>query len=358
MPRLTGSAAARRKSHAVILVRPRAWWFNKVPLSVTLVLLLLDGRPFSLGALAVLVLVCLAVCAVGNYGYALNELFDIEEDARLGRTNAAASASPRRMWGIIGLSAGCAEAFAAAVAGVPGALLTLLVFCLPLAYSVPPLRIKERKWLGVFADGLAAHVYPALLALLAVTHWGLHQVTPALAVCVALWAAAAGLRGIVSHQLSTAEQDRNAGLRTIVHDLGNARVEKLVLVAVLPLEVAAFGGALVLCGGGPVLWLFVALYLAYEAFKTVSGRFRVTAFRPAGQRYLPFVEESFYKTWGPIVLALDAARADLLYLLLIPVYALLFRPLLGVEQHRLRAVLAALPLRRARDSSARSSGES
>ncbi len=41
----------------MILVRPRAWWFNKVPLSVTLVLLLLDGRPFSLGALAVLVLV-------------------------------------------------------------------------------------------------------------------------------------------------------------------------------------------------------------------------------------------------------------------------------------------------------------
>ena len=329
----------------MILVRPRAWWFNKVPLSVTLLLLLLDGRPFSAGALAVLVLVALTVCAVGNYGYALNELFDIEEDARMGRANAAASAGPRRMWGITALSALCAEAFAAAVAGVPGAVLTVLELCLPLAYSVPPLRIKERKWLGVCADGLAAHVYPALLALLAVSHWALRPVPIALAACVALWAAAAGLRGILSHQLHTAEQDRGAGLITVVHDFGNRRVETFIVAVLLPLEVGAFGGALLACTTGPVLWLFAAAYLLYELFKTVGCGFRVTAFRAEGQRYLPFVEESFYKAWGPLVLALDAARTDLRYLVLIPVYALLFRPHLRSELHRVRSVLAALWLK-------------
>ncbi len=267
----------------MILVRPRAWWFNKVPLSVTLVLLLLDGRRFSVGALVALVLVALTVCAVGNYGYALNELFDVEEDARLGRANAAASAGPRRMWGITALSALCAEVFAGGVAGVPGAIVTALGLCLPLAYSVPPLRIKERKWLGVCADGLAAHVYPAVLALLAVTHWTLRPVTVALAVCVVLWSVAAGLRGILSHQLHTAEQDRGAGLITVVHDFGNPRVEKFIIAVLLPLEVGAFGGALVACDTGPVLWLFVALYLVYEVFKTASGRFGVAAFRPEGQ---------------------------------------------------------------------------
>jgi hypothetical protein len=64
--------AVRKKHHAVILVRPRAWWFNKVPLSVTLLLLLLDGRPVSVGSLAVLALLVLTICAVGNYGYALD----------------------------------------------------------------------------------------------------------------------------------------------------------------------------------------------------------------------------------------------------------------------------------------------
>ncbi len=341
-----------------ILVRPRAWWFNKVPLSVSLVLLLLDGRPFSAGALTVLAAVVLAVCAVGNYGYALNELYDVAEDARSGRTNAAAALGSRRMWVIVGSSALCAAAFAAAGAGAPGAILTLLELCLPLAYSVPPLRVKERKWLGVCADGLAAHAYPAVLALLAVTHWSLRPVTLALAVCVAVWSAAAGLRGILSHQLHTADQDRNAGLRTVVHDLGRGRVEKLVVAALLPLEVAAFGGALVACSTGVVVWLFVAAYLIYEAFKTASGRFGVTAFRPQGQRYLPFVEESFYKAWGPLVLALDAARADLVYLLVVPAYALLFRPHVRAEMHRLRAVMAALRVKRAREPCARSNGES
>lgn len=341
----------------MILVRPRAWWFNKVPLSVTLVLLLLDGQPFSVGALAVLVLVALTVCAVGNYGYALNELFDVEEDARLGRANAAASAGPRRMWGITGLSALCAAVFAGAVAGAPGAIVTALELCLPLAYSVPPLRIKERKWLGVCADGLAAHVYPAVLALLAVTHWTLRPVTLVLAVCVVLWSVAAGLRGILSHQLHTAEQDRGAGLITVVHDFGNARVERFIIAVLLPLEVGAFGGALIACNTGPVLWLLVASYVLYEIFKTASGRFRVTAFRAEGQRYVPFVEESFYKAWGPLVLALDAARIDLLYLLVIPVYALFFRPHLRIELHRFRSVVAALRIDRARDSSARPNEE-
>src|ERR1700680_614118 len=135
----------------MILVRPRAWWFNKVPLSVTLVVVLLDGRPFSARAFVVLAMVVLTVWAVGNYGYALTDLFDVDEDANLGRANAAAAAGSARMWAIIGASAVCAEMSAVAAAGALGAILTLLVLCLPLAYSVPPLRMKERRWFGVSA---------------------------------------------------------------------------------------------------------------------------------------------------------------------------------------------------------------
>jgi 4-hydroxybenzoate polyprenyltransferase len=324
-----------------LLIRPRAWWYNKVPLSVTLLLLLFDGRRFSIAALAVTVLVVLTVCAVGNYGYALNELFDIEEDARLGRNNAAATVSATRMWTIIGLSAFCAVLFAAVGAGLYGAILTLLVLCLPLAYSVPPIRVKERKWLGVASDALAAHVFPAMLALLAVLQWALRPVPVVLAIALAVWALAAGLRGILSHQLQTSEQDRNAGLRTVVHDLGNQRLEKWVVALLLPLEVIGFGVALVWCDVGIVLWAIVALYLLYEVGKTASGRFEVTAFRSEGQPYVPFLEENFYKVWGPLVLAVDAARVDLLYLLFIPVYALLFRPHLRAEWHRFRLAVAA-----------------
>ena len=342
----------------MILVRPRAWWFNKVPLSVALVLLLFDGRPFSLGALAVMTLVVITVCAAANYGYALNELFDIEEDARLGRTNAAAGVPSWWMWAIAGASALCAELCATVVGGAFGAVLTLLELCLPLVYSAPPLRFKERKWFGVAADALAAHVYPAILALTGVAYWTLRPVTSILTVSVVVWAAAAGLRGILSHQLQTAEQDRGAGLRTVVHDLGNQRLEKLVVAVLLPLEVGAFGIALIWSNTGLVLWIFAALYLIYEGFKTVSGRFLITAFRSGGQPYVPFVEESFYKAWGPLVLAADAARVDFVYLVLVPIYAVLFRPHLQVEMQRFRSVIAALRIKPAKEPCGRSNEES
>jgi UbiA prenyltransferase family len=301
----------------------------------------IDGRRLTLEEVGVFAAVILTICSVGNYGYSMNELFDVEEDARAGRSNVAATAGSRRMWGIVVLSGLCAELLAAAAAGARGALLTIVELGLPAIYSIPPLRIKERKWLGVAADALAAHVYPAMLALLAVSHWDFRGVSVPLVVCAAAWSAAVGVRGILSHQLHTAERDLAAGLETVVHQFGAERLEGIIVAAIVPLEVAGFGGMLVCCDVGPILGLFVVLYLFYEGFKTASKRFSVTAFRPLGQRYLPFVEESFYKAWGPLVLALDAARMDIAYLAIIPVYALFFHPHLRAEARRIRSVTIA-----------------
>jgi 4-hydroxybenzoate polyprenyltransferase len=341
------------------LVRSRAWWFNKVPLTVMLVLLLLDGRTLTVAGLMVLLLVVVTVCAVANYGYALNELFDVEEDARAGRSNAAAGAGgTARMWAIIAGSALCALASATFAGGAAGALMTAVELALPATYSIPPVRTKERRWLGVVSDALAAHVYPALLALLAAAHWSLRPVGAPLVVFIAIWSAAAGLRGILSHQLHTHERDARAGLRTVVDDLGAGRLERLIVAVLLPLETIAFGAALLLLDAGPVLAAGVAAYLLYEAYKTFSGRFTVTALRPQGQPYLPFLEESFYKAWGPLVVALDAARADLRALLFVPAYALLFAPHLRTERARLAAVIRELRAGRATEPAVRSSGES
>jgi 4-hydroxybenzoate polyprenyltransferase len=324
------------------LVRPRAWWFNKVPLSVTLVLLLGDGTPLTATVGLELVLVVLTVCAVANYGYALNDLYDVEEDFRAQRANAVDALGGSRTRGIVGGSAVIAEALAMGAAGWPGAMLTAAELMLPLAYSVPPLRIKERKWLGVAADALAAHVYPAALALLAAHHgWG-RPLSAFLATCVLVWAAAAGIRGILSHQLHTAERDRQGGLETVVHDWGHLAIERFIMFVLLPVEVTAFIGAIAACSTGMVLWVLGGLYLVCELFRTLDGRFTVAILRPLGQPYVPFVDEAFYKAWGPIVIALDAARADLSYLVVIPLYALLFRPHMAIETERVRAIGRAL----------------
>ena len=325
-----------------MLFRPRAWWFNKVPLSVLFVVVLLDGKRFSFATLEVLALVVLIVCAVGNYGYALNDLFDVEEDARMGRSNAAASVPRVRVWSTIVLCALCAEIAATIVAGVVGSVVTFAELGLPLAYSVPPLRIKERKWFGVAADALAAHVYPAALALLAVAHLASRPVGAALAFAAIAWALATGLRGILSHQLATSAEDRAAGLLTVVHDLGAARLESAIVYGLLPIEVCAFAGVVAWCDTGPLFWTAASVYFAYETFKTLRPGFAVVAFRKEGQPYVPFVEESFYKSWGPLVVALDAARIDLAYLSIGAGYAAAFRPHLRGELDRLQHVARSL----------------
>ena len=324
------------------LIRPRAWWFNKVPLSITLVMLLVDGHQADLAAAAALVLVVLTICAIGNYGYALNDLYDLEEDARAGRGNAAAKLGKKRIGWIVGISALCAEGLGIAAAGRWGGALTLAELALPMIYSLPPWRIKERKWLGVAADALAAHVYPAVLALMTVSRFGIRPLSNLLLACMLGWSAAVGIRGILSHQLHTSDRDRQAGLLTVVHDLGKVRLERFIMAVLVPIEVVGFIGAVAACDPGPVLLVLGVLYLAYEAFKTAAGGFTVNAFRAEGQAYLPIVEEIFYKAWGPIVVSLDAARVNPAFVLVAVAYLYLFAPHMRTEAIRLRLVWAAL----------------
>lgn len=317
------------------LARPWAWWLNKAPLSITLVLLLVDGQAFGLRQAAVLALVVLAICAVGNFGYALNDLYDVEEDRKTGRPNFAVAVGPRKAAWIICVSALVALLLGWLAAGALGAGMTVIELLLPLTYSIPPIRTKERTWLGVLSDALAAHVYPAALALMAVRHLGAGSASDLVAACVLAWSAAAGLRGILSHQLHTADRDMTGGLTTVVHVAGRKPVERFVMVVLLPIEAAGFIGAVAGSHAGPVLWGLGALYLGWEAYRMFDRRFTVRAFRPEGQRYVPLVEEAFYKAWGPVVIALDCARVDLEYLVLPLLYALMFRPHLKAEAQRL-----------------------
>src|SRR6202040_1153478 len=129
-------------------------------LSILLVLLLIDGEPLTYPTVMAVAAVVAIVCCVANYGYALNELFDIDEDRRGGRANVAGTAGRPRMWSISVASGAGALLLAVLLGGFACGALTAVELLLPLAYSIPPLRVKERGWLGVSADAAAAHLYP------------------------------------------------------------------------------------------------------------------------------------------------------------------------------------------------------
>jgi 4-hydroxybenzoate polyprenyltransferase len=316
-----------------------------MPLSVFALLLLVDGKPFTMNVLISLIGLVGIVCSVANYGYALNELFDRDEDRRAGRRNEADSAGNRNMWCIIACSAAVALGASQALGGVAAFLLTVGELLLPLAYSVPPLRVKERGWAGIFADALAAHVYPAALALVVVSHQLLPVQHALLMVCLTIWSLAAGLRGILSHQLQSEESDRRAGLTTVVHRLGHGTIVRLVVYLILPLEMVSLATLLLQSDATAFLKTIAVIFALYEYLKFHFNLFPVLVFTRQGQAYIPFVDEGFYKVWGPLALIVDTAFIDLSYLSLAPAFVLMFRPRITHEWAQLSTAFKAMFLR-------------
>ncbi len=323
---------------ASLLIRPRAWWYNKVPLSVLLVFFLLAGNPFSPFGIVTLIGVVGVVCGVANYGYALNELFDLEEDRRAGRNNSAAGRTGGEMWTIIAGSA----AFAVAVAGLLGHLtavvLTLAALLLPLTYSVPPFRTKERGWIGVLSDALAAHVFPAALALTVMTKLSLPTQGSAVQTAILGWAFATGLRGILSHQLHDDKRDLSAGLMTVAHRYGHDCLSFFVVCFVLPVEIGFLLAAVFLLPGHPAMTLAAVSFCMIEVARFWLGRQPLYRFTTWWKGYIPFSDEGFYKVWGPLALGIDLSFSSPLYAPLLPLFVGLFWPRIQTEWSQMRVL--------------------
>jgi 4-hydroxybenzoate polyprenyltransferase len=324
-----------------MFVRAKDWWFNKIPFTSMLLVLLIDRGPLGAPALAAFAAVILCVCAAANYGYALNDLYDVDEDRRAGRSNAAPQMGETRVRTIALLSAFALFGLSFVAAGWAGVGLAFAEIILPLAYSIPPLRLKERGWWGAVADAAAAHVYPAVLAMLAIAHFGLPAPSAPVIGCILLWAAAAGLRGILSHQIMTADRDARAGLATLAHGGSPAMLRRIIARGLAPIELASLACLFLLRDQ----WLALTglgAYAAIECLRAIPGPIGSAAAPASAAPSIPLFDEAFYKAWGPILLTLAAARSDPRFLILLLVYIVLFRGHILRAALRLRSVAGAL----------------
>jgi 4-hydroxybenzoate polyprenyltransferase len=183
------------------------------------------------------------------FGYVVNDIFDVEQDRTAGRPNDMAQ---RASWQRAGLCL---------LFGVSGfmpwlwldlgraaAILLAVNYLLPLAYSVPPLRLKERGFMGIACDAVMVHALPTLFAA-AVARNLVPEPAKAslrLAVVAAAWALFHGMRGIVIHQLQDRESDGRAGVRTLATDRDPEKLRRLGCIFLLPLEVLALAATAVI----------------------------------------------------------------------------------------------------------------
>ena len=328
--------------------RPGNWWSAKIPplLAVGYAGLLV-GQSSAAGLRTLLALV-LAACAVEAYGHAINDAFDISEDALRGKRNTMAH------WPPAGRAVVClvpaVAAFVPLVAIRAGAWAMAVIagdLLLPTLYSWPPIRLKERGWWGVLADAGAAQLLPTLLiaGTFAPPGWR----GTAFVLTAAGWAFAAGLRGILVHQVRDREADLGAGVRTYGGLAGADRVRRLVLGALLPTEAAALVAfVLLLAPHAPALAGIGVLFAALEWARRRAG-WTLPLFEPAAssrEPYLPLANNEFYEVWLPLALAMDVGLAGGGALLALPAFHLLaFLPNVRRRAGALWSLTRAVPRR-------------
>lgn len=308
-------------------LRTNQWWGHMLGPIVAMAYLQLGWRQVAPGAgiLRVLALLASAI-ALAGYGYVVNDTCDIEPDRRAGKPNAMAKlpavARPAVIVGfaILGLLPWLwlhlDVAARIALAGI---------YLVPILYSAPPIRLKERHLLGPVADASNAFVLPALFTVALFAPLGEATGPPPLMVVGAvLWAAGFGLRAIVKHQIDDIHNDRASGTKTLVLHIGEARARTIMHRVLFPTEllglvlltatVLTWSWGTVLVGVG-----WAAIFNALRLTGVVDRSLATTTLDKGWWMY-------WYQLWPALLVSLGLAASDPWYLLLVGLVALLFWP--------------------------------
>lgn len=302
-------------------LRLDSWWEHKLsPLLATVYATAVLMRiPFAaLWREAGFALLALVVCA--SYVSVLNDLTDATEDR--------ASGKPDR-WN--GSTLGPVLCLLACIAAGTGVLLALrndpLLACLYLLswlsfalYSLPPIRLKLRGVWGVLADACGAHLFPALFAVLLIYRWTPREAPSGWTIAVALWSLAAGMRGILWHQLEDFVSDERIGLRTFAGLHGPAAAQRVGVIAFF-VEAAAFAAMLWLTRNG----LAACLLALYGLFALARRRFLgigLAIIEPRPARRMAMAE--YYIVLFPLAFLLTASWQQPAMLALLLLHLVLF----------------------------------
>ncbi|MBX3314801.1 MAG: UbiA family prenyltransferase [Actinobacteria bacterium] len=314
---------------AVSITRAEKWWASKIsPLLAAAYLSLLIAPRTAEAAIGRLVLLVLSACFLATAAYVVNDWYDRESDRALGKESTTARLGGPVVFALlVGLwAAGIVPWF---FAGLPGPAWGALaaITLMPLVYSAPPIRWKERGALGLVADATLAHLAPTVFALACFGALDGADAGPAGLVASAgavVWSLTAGLRMIIGHELVDADNDRASGLTTWVIDVGEPRATA-VARAIVVVEVGALAAV-----AGSLWWLSRAAFIAVVVVVVALAIARITKAWTQPLTAAPGGDDGramlfpFYRFWPPILLLVGLVADDPAYALIALVHLGLF----------------------------------
>lgn len=305
-------------------VRANEWWeFKLGPVLAAMYAsaFLLRVSIFSLLPLIFIVLVALAACAA--YVSVINDFTDRADDVASGKTNRLVGKSSSFIGAVIAFC--ILSGLAVAVYGFHDRLLLLLysgswvAFTL---YSLPPIRLKERRSLGVLADACGAHLFPTLLAVAAVYRWTRQPFDLIWLVSVGVWSFSFGIRGILWHQLSDLHYDASINLRTFVSAHRTESLRRLGNFIIFPIEITAFAIMLLhtLCAAAIALLGFYAV-INFLRGRLYGSHFCIVEPKP---KFHHIVMHEYYEVFFPLAFILASSTQHPVDAFVLVVHGLLF----------------------------------
>jgi len=193
----------------------RVWeWWDKIELVFAAALILLIFNKDFLHHFALLPLLAVYMAFAGSYGYSINSYADREQDRIAGKVDKLQYASNYLIVIMICFFASGTIIIPLLSFDFRIAALGLITFFLTTFYSVRPLRLKERGFLGIITPALAQRTLPFLMFSFLIVPSSI------LVWFLAGWLTMAGVTVMFAHQLLDFNNDKNAKVNTWAQRVG------------------------------------------------------------------------------------------------------------------------------------------
>lgn len=189
-------------------------------------------------------------------------------------------------------------------------------------YSIPPFRLKCRGIWGVIADACGAHVFPFLFFVSGISFLKKMNIDWQWFTLIGIWSMCYGLRGILWHQFYDRENDIKAGLNTFAVSV-EPRSFKKVSYIILFIELVFFSAILA------SIWKFLPIFFIGVYFILVICRYKILgiqmiAFIPPVSKNFNIIMVDYYQVVFPLSLLAIFVTTDPYVLILGVAHLLLF----------------------------------
>jgi hypothetical protein len=180
-------------------------------------------------------------------------------------------------------------------------------------YSIPPIRLKENKYLSIIADSCGAHAFPSMFIITYINSVTLAPLAIDWAIVIFIWSFSYGLRGIIYHQYKDKENDLNSEIHTLPNSLPIEKLKQLVMF-VFVIELGSFIYLLQILNSH-IIYKWLTFYSLIIIVRTLIYSSKIIIALPSSKFYQILLAE-FYEVYLPISLLLSFTNCDNIWLII------------------------------------------